>query len=154
MEVGSVVTAIRGALEVARVAKDVNDQAQLNAAMSEVMEKLTTAQSDLLSLLVQQQDLVEENRRLKEALEKEARFDRYRLCKTPLRHFVYMLKEEHVTEDKPGHAICVKCREVGRLSILQDDEYRYYCQSCGGVADIKEFSGIAMSDGPTYLEQW
>ncbi|GEK71836.1 MULTISPECIES: hypothetical protein [Halomonas] len=60
MEVGAAVTAIKTALDAARAAKDVHSQAQLDAAVSEIMEKLTTVQTDLLSMVVQQQELVEE----------------------------------------------------------------------------------------------
>nr|WP_298522550.1 hypothetical protein [uncultured Halomonas sp.] len=79
MEVGAAVTAVKAAIDAAKAAKNVNDQAQMNAAIGEIMEKLATAQSDLVSLLVQQQALVEENRRLREYLGREERFDHYRL---------------------------------------------------------------------------
>ncbi|MBB3230962.1 hypothetical protein [Halomonas stenophila] len=154
MEVGAAVTAVRAAIEAARAAKDVNDQAQFNAAMSEVMEKLATAQSDLVSLLVQQQELVEENRHLKEKLAKEEQFERYRLSKTPMGHFVHTLKEEHVTEDEPAHAICAVCRQDGRLSILQEDEYRYFCQTCKNVAEVKEMPDFAVTTDSTFGGGW
>lgn len=130
MGVGAAVTAVRAAMEVAKAAKDINDQAQLNAAMSEVMEKLTTAQSDLLSMIVQQQELAEENRRLKEELAKEEQFEHYRLERTPMGGFILQLKDEHVTQDEPAHAICQLCRDAGKRSILSENDYCYECGIC------------------------
>lgn len=154
MEIGAAVTAIKAAIDAAKAAKDVHSQAQLDAAVSEIMDKLATAQTNLLSMIVQQHDLVEENQRLKEELAIQAQFERYRLSKTPVGHFIYKLKEEYVSEDEPMHAVCVKCREDGRRSILQEDEYGYTCPACKTVADLKRQSGFAISSGPTYNEQW
>tara|TARA_B100000700_G_scaffold22521_4_gene21871 strand:- start:14634 stop:15074 length:441 start_codon:yes stop_codon:yes gene_type:complete len=136
MEVGTAVVSVRAAIEAAKSAKDVNDPAEINAAMSEVMEKLAIAQSDLVSVIAHQQELAEENRRLR-----DCRFERYRLCKTPMGHFIYKLKEEHVSEDEVAHAICVKCRENGRLSILQEESYAYICPTCDHTADIEDYIG-------------
>ncbi|NVF16012.1 hypothetical protein [Vreelandella maris] len=154
MEIGAAVTAVKGALDLARNAKDVNDRAQLNAAMSDIMGKLTTAQSDLLDLLTEHHRLIDENRELKSKLSKEERFDQYRLCKTPVGHYIYELKEEYVNEDKPAHAICVKCREEGLRSTLQEGDYSYYCPTCRTVADFQRHPGFAMSSGPTYNDPW
>lgn len=154
MEIGAAVTAVKGALDLARTAKDVNDRAQLNAAMSDIMDKLTTAQSDLLELLTEHHRLVDENRRLKEKLSKEARFENYYLCKTPVGHYIYKLKEEYVGEGEPSHSVCVKCREDGKRSILQEDDYGYICPTCKTVAMFRRQSGLSISSGPTYDEQW
>src|SRR5690554_2511441 len=129
MEIGAAVTAIKSAIDAVKAAKDVHNQAQLDAAISEIMEKLTTAQSDLLMMIVQQQDLVEENKRLKEELAKEARFERYRLERTPLGSHILQLKEEFVTPHNPHHPICPVCREDGRLSHLTKDECMYICSN-------------------------
>lgn len=137
MEVGAAVTAIKAALDAAKAAKDVHSQAQLNAAVSEIMEKLNTAQTDLLSMVVQQQELVEENRRLKEALAAEERFERYRLERTPMGGFILRLKDEYESEDEVAHSICHLCREARKRSILSEDEYCYECGSCGHRARKK-----------------
>ncbi|WP_222105019.1 hypothetical protein [Halomonas sp. SH5A2] len=154
MEIGAAVTAVKGALDLARTAKDVNDRAQLNAAMSDIMDKLTTAQSDLLDLLTEHHRLIDENRELKGQLSKEERFNQYRLSKTPVGHYIYELKEEYVNENQPAHAICVKCREDGLRSILQEDDYGYFCPTCKTVADFRRQPGFAISSGPTYDEPW
>lgn len=134
MEVGAAVTAIRAAIEAARSARDVHNQAQLDAAVSEIMRELTAAQSDLLSMIVQQQDLVEENRRLKEELAKEARFEQYRLERTPMGGYIMPLKDEHVTDDREAHAICVVCRENGKATPLTEHKLLYRCPVCKAEA--------------------
>nr|CDQ33970.1 hypothetical protein BN993_03421 [Virgibacillus halodenitrificans] len=127
MEIGAAVTAVKGALDLARSAKDVNDRAQLNAAMSDIMDKLTTAQSDLLELLTEHHRLIDENRELKGQLSKEERFEQYRLEKTPFGGHVYQLKNEFVDQDNPEHAICAVCKENGRWSPLTKDDAYYIC---------------------------
>lgn len=137
MEIGAAVTAVKGALDLARTAKDVNDRAQLNAAMSNIMEKLTTAQSDLLDLLTEHHRLIDENRDLKQRLSKEERFDQYRLERTSTGSFVMQLKDEHVSTETPAHVICVRCKEDNRLSVMTEDEYSYRCPACPHVAGKK-----------------
>ncbi|UDM07804.1 hypothetical protein LG409_02565 [Halomonas sp. NyZ770] len=130
MEIGAAVTAVKGALDLARSARDVNDRAQLNAAMSDIMDKLTTAQSDLLELLTEHHRLVDENREMKLKLANEERFDQYRLKETQQGGFVLELKEEYVTEDNPKHAICQLCSQEGRLTPLNKDPQYYHCPRC------------------------
>ncbi len=131
MDVGAVITAIKASIDAAKAAKNMHGQAQLDAAISEIMEKLTTAQSALLSMLVQQQDLVQENSRLKEELAKEARFERYRLERTPMGGFILRLKEGYESEDEVAHSICHLCKEAGSRSILTENSYCYECGTCG-----------------------
>lgn len=142
MEIGASVTAVKGALDLARSAKDVNDRAQLNAAVSDIMDKLTTAQSGLFEMQHQYQQLIEENQRLQQALEKEARFDRYRKEETPQGDWVLSLKEDFVTPDEPPHSICPLCREEGRYSLMSRNSSTYRCGFCKYVAKYAP-SGIS-----------
>ncbi|WFE73117.1 hypothetical protein P8S55_08460 [Halomonas sp. M1] len=135
MEIGATVAAIKGALDLARTAKDVNDQAQLSAAMSDIMGKLTSAQSDLLDLLTEHHRLIDENRELKGKLSKEERFEHYRLKETELGGFVLELKDEHVTEDNPKHNICPACREEGKKSVMTKGSVYYTCSTCDYKAE-------------------
>ena len=131
MEIGAAVTAVREALRLARTAKDVNDRAELNAAMSDIMEKLTSAQSDLLDLLTEHHQLIDENRELKHRLNKEERFDDYELCETPLGgRYILKLRQECITQDRPSHAICPQCKEDGKLIIMTKNETHYSCSKC------------------------
>tara|TARA_R110001599_G_scaffold153095_2_gene338248 strand:+ start:631 stop:984 length:354 start_codon:yes stop_codon:yes gene_type:complete len=98
------------------------------------MDKLTTAQSDLLDLLTEHHRLVDENREMKIQLSKEARFDQYRMEKTPEGYFILNLKEEFVNADNPSHAICHVCREKGHKSIMDESEPFYFCPNCKYVA--------------------
>tara|TARA_B100000929_G_scaffold205405_1_gene163571 strand:- start:1996 stop:2448 length:453 start_codon:yes stop_codon:yes gene_type:complete len=138
MEIGAAVAAVKGALDLARTAKDVNDRAQLNAAMSDIMDKLTTAQSDLLDLLTEHHRLIDENRQLNQRLSKEERFNLYRLERTSTGDFVMPLKDEHVSNEQPAHVICPTCKENDRWSVMNEDEYWYRCSSCQYVAGKKK----------------
>ncbi|NIC05760.1 hypothetical protein [Billgrantia bachuensis] len=125
-----VVPGLKAAYEIARAAKDVNDQTRLNTAISEILEQLTSAQFGLLEMQQQHQQLLDENRQLREKVEKEERFECYRLERTRLGGYIMPLKEEYVSPDQPAHAICVHCREDGKRSVLAHYEYNYYCNSC------------------------
>tara|TARA_R100001039_G_scaffold22905_1_gene14207 strand:- start:653 stop:814 length:162 start_codon:yes stop_codon:yes gene_type:complete len=50
---------------------------EIVAAMSEIMDKLTTVQSNLLDPLIEHHRLIEESRVLKEKLEKNMRFESF-----------------------------------------------------------------------------
>lgn len=134
IEVGAAVTGLKAAIQAAKAIKDVNDQAELNAAVAEVMEKLASSQSDLVALLAEHHELIDENRQLKEELEKQQRFNKYRLEWTEGGYLIMPLKEEHVTDDQPPHAICPRCKEDDRLSVMNDDGLWYKCTSCGYLA--------------------
>lgn len=137
VDIVSLGAGLKAAYEIARAAKEVNDQARLNTAISEIMEQLTSAQFGLFEMQQQHQELIDENRHLMEKLQKEERFERYRLVETPMGDYIRELKEEYVTEDEPAHAICVHCREDGRLSILSNEDLRYRCRHCQRSAWIK-----------------
>jgi len=146
MEIGAAVTAVKGALDLARSAKDVNDRAQLNAAMSDIMDKLTSAQSDLLELLTEHHRLIEENRELKGRLEKSMRFDNYVLRETPSGGaFIYTLKPELVNSDNPFHVICPQCKEDGILSIMFKYPTYYKCKRCSYLAVHTKSEGPILS---------
>ncbi|MBA2780181.1 DUF2716 domain-containing protein [Billgrantia kenyensis] len=124
------VTGIKAAYDIARAAIDVNDQARLNTAISDIIDQLTSAQSGLLELQQQHHQLIEENRQLRRKIDKEARFEQYRLERTPDGDYVYFLKIEFESPEHPLHAICPKCKEDGRLSPLGEEQYFYHCKTC------------------------
>ncbi|WP_404472095.1 hypothetical protein LG301_15725 [Vreelandella venusta] len=136
MEIGAAVTAVKGALDLARNAKDVNDRAQLNAAMSDIMGKLTTAQSDLLDLLSEHYRLLDENRDLKQKLTKEERFEKYQMEKTAQGHFVMKLKDEFISDGNPPHAICHLCKDSGKFTIMDEGKGYYVCPACNYIARL------------------
>lgn len=138
MDIGATVTAVKGALDLARTAKDVNDRAQLNVAMSDIMDKLTTAQSDLLDLLTEHHRLIDENRDMKQKLSQEARFEQYRLEKTPKGYFVLKLKDEYVNDENPSHAICYLCKEQGKVTPMSEHSRSYACPTCKYVAWLED----------------
>ncbi|WNL39814.1 hypothetical protein RN346_04460 [Halomonas sp. PAMB 3232] len=147
-------TGLKTAYNIGKAAKDLDDQVRLNTAISEIMDQLTQAQFGLMDMQLQYQQLVDENKELKEKLNKEERFDQYRLFRTAVGHHVYMLKNEFAGRDEPLHAICVQCREDGRRSVLQEGEYSYYCTVCRTEASHKRQPGYSISSGPTYDEHW
>ena len=128
---------IKTAFDLARSAKDVNDQARANAAVIGIMEQLMDVQSQLSATQVEYQTLLEEVSRLKGALDDKRRFDDYRLVRAPMGGYILTLKEECVTEDGPPHSICPRCKEDGRLSVMTDTDYRFYCPACPFAAGKK-----------------
>lgn len=130
-------TSIKAAFDLARSAKDVNDQARANAAVIGIMEQLMDVQSKLAATQVEYQALLEEVARLKGELDDKKRFEDYRLERTPMDGFILTLREECVTEDCPPHSICPRCKEDGRLSVLSESTYRFDCPSCQFVAGKK-----------------
>lgn len=148
VDFASLGTGLKAAYEIARSAKDVNDQAKLNSAIAEIMEQLTTAQFSLFEMQQQHQAVIDENSQLKERLAKEARFDRYQLEQTPTGHFVLMFKKEDKTDGSPEHAICPVCKEDERLSVMPEDEYWYRCPTCDYVAGKKKQPSPRRRVGP------
>lgn len=128
---------IKTAFDLARSAKDVNDQARANVAVIGIMEQLMEVQSQLSSTQVEYQALLEEVSRLKSELDDKRRFDNYRLERAPMGGYIFTLKAGCVTEDCPPHSICPRCKEDGRLSVLTDTEYRFDCPACPFVAGKK-----------------
>jgi Zn ribbon nucleic-acid-binding protein len=128
---------IKTAFDLARSAKDVNDQARANAAVIGIMEQLMEVQSHLSATQVEYQALIEEVARLKSELDDKRRFDDYRLERTPMGGYIFTLKEECVTDDRPPHSICPRCKEDGRLSPLSESSYRFDCPACPFVAGKK-----------------
>lgn len=138
---GALIASVRAATDIARSVRDVNDQARINTAVADMMDKLTDVQGRLAATQVEHLELNEEVRRLKEQLASEQRFERYRLEKTPLGGYVMPLKDEHVTADCPPHVICHHCKEGGRVSIMNETSVRFSCRACGYVAPKKSNPG-------------
>ncbi|SDJ24314.1 hypothetical protein SAMN04487867_12974 [Vreelandella titanicae] len=129
-EIGALVTTIKATVELAKSAKDVNDQAQINAAISDIMERLMAVQSELFSKQQENHALLEEVKLLKAKIESDQRFEKYRLQKTPMGYYTMPLRDEFVTEDQPRHSICHVCREKGIRSILSENKFMYACPTC------------------------
>ncbi len=138
VDIVSLGAGLKAAYEIARSAKDVNDEARLNTAISEIMEQLTSARFGLLEMQQQHQQLLDENRELKSLLERKQRFDKYRLERTPTGDMVMPLKDEFISSDEPAHVICPACKEDERVSIMTEDEYWYRCTSCKYLAGKKK----------------
>ena len=131
-------TGLKTAYEIARSAKDVNDQAKLNSAIADIMDQLTSAQFSLFDMQQQHQALIDENRKLKEEIAKKERFKRYRLEATPFGGYIFRLIPELAEGGEPDHAICPKCKEEDKLSLLSRNAINYFCQSCEYVAFFKK----------------
>jgi hypothetical protein len=99
---------------------------ELNGVLIELQQKLFEAQEVQFKLM-------EENRALRTAQQKESRFDDYRLIKTALGAFILQLKDEKVSEDRPIHHICSVCAEKDILSVLNQGPYQYTCPACTTV---------------------
>lgn len=130
-------SSVKAAFDLAKSAKDINDQVRTNEAVVGVMEQLMEVQSRLSSMQVEYQALLEETTRLKAELDDKKRFEDYRMERTPMGGYILTLKENCVTEDNPPHSICPLCKEDGRLSPLAESEYRFDCPACQFIAGKK-----------------
>ncbi|WP_136254171.1 hypothetical protein [Onishia niordana] len=151
VDFASLGTGLKAAYEIARSAKDVNDQAKLNSAIAEIMEQLTSAQFSLFEMQQQHQELIDENRQLKDQLEKAARFDKYQLQQTSTGDYVLVLKEEFAVDGTPKHAICPVCKEDERLAVMTEAEYWYRCSSCKYLAGKKKQPPPRRRTGPIVM---
>ncbi|WP_108447889.1 hypothetical protein [Halomonas sp. BN3-1] len=138
---------LKTAYEIARSAKDVNDQAKLNTAIADIMEQLTSAQFSLFEMQ-QHQELIDENRQLKDQLERAARFDKYQLQQTSTGDYVLVLKDEFAVDGTPKHVICPVCKEDERLAVMTEDGHWYRCSSCKYVAGKKKLPPPRRRTGP------
>lgn len=129
-------SSVKTAFDLAKSVKDVNDQARANAAIIGIMEKLMDVQSTLNATQIEYQALLEEVTRLQAELDDKQRFEDYRLERTPMGDFILTLKEGCVTDDRPPHSICPRCKEDGRLSVLSESEHRLACRACRFSAGI------------------
>jgi len=99
--------------------------------VNEVLDALGKAQSALLELQQQHFELMNENRKLKDKLKKEERFDDYVLRETPVGgRYILELRSECITPDRPAHAICPLCREDGRLIVMSKNDTHHSCSKC------------------------
>ncbi|OLO06654.1 hypothetical protein BTW08_15980 [Salinicola sp. MH3R3-1] len=130
VEIGAALTALRTAYDTARAAKDVNDAAALNAAVSDIMERLTSAQFTLTEVLQEHHALLDQVRQLREAQAREARFDRYHLEQTRRGYFVLRLDERQAGPYEPNHAICPRCKEDGKLAVMMENDEVLECITC------------------------
>lgn len=130
MDIKFVAEAVKEALEISRSTKGLNNSSQLSTAMSDISDKLTTAQSDLLDFVLEHYQLLEENRDLKIRLCNRDTFTQYRLETVAAGDYILSLKDEHISDEQPAHAICIKCRSEDRLSVMTEDEFWYQCPSC------------------------
>lgn len=131
---GALIAGVKATADIARSVRDVNDQARINTAVAEMMDKLMDVQGRLATTQVEHLELIEEAKQLKEQVASEQRFERYRLEKTPMGGYVMPLKDEYVTTDCPPHVICHHCRESGRVSIMNEASTQFSCKACGYVA--------------------
>lgn len=129
-DITALATSIKSTFDLAKSAKDVNDQARANAAIIGIMQQLMEVQSTLNATQIENRTLLEEVDRLKAELDDKKRFEDYRLEKTPMGGFILMLKESCITDDRPPHAVCPHCKEDGRLSVLSESACRFECSTC------------------------
>ena len=131
LEIVSAFGAVKSALEIAKTAKDTTDEFKISTAMSEIMDKLTSAQSALLEMQLEHQNLINENQELRKKLSQEAQFDKYSLKRTSSGGVVWQIKNDIAEyEGIIEHAICPKCRVESRLMPLDYYVTHYQCRYC------------------------
>ena len=149
--VGEAFAAFQGlkiAFDSVKAIKEMNDANIRNAAISDVLEKLVTAREQYSALLDRVSDLEQELKRFENW---EAEKQRYQLHRTGRGNLAYVVKKS-MANGEPGHALCPKCFQESKKSILQPNNASfvaakgYVCPSC--AMDI-----ITQSEGfPTFAE--
>lgn len=137
LDITALATSIKSTFDLAKSAKDVNDQARANTAIIGIMQQLMEVQSTLNATQIENRELLEEVAQLKAKLNDNKRFNDYRMERAPMGGYILTLKENCVTEDNPPHSICPLCKEDGRLAPLAESEYRFDCPACQFIAGKK-----------------
>lgn len=130
--VGSALGSLKAGIDLAKGALDAKVEAEVRRKVTDVMDALITAQTQLLDARMQMHDLVDDNRKLKRELEEredwKQRVGRYELIEATGGAMVYRFKGE------PQHYVCPRCYEDRRLHMLQDMKGHsglWQCPSCG-----------------------
>ncbi|MDH3579498.1 MAG: hypothetical protein OEM91_02585 [Hyphomicrobiales bacterium] len=114
-EIAGGLAALKGAFDLAKALKDIDDAATINSAVLELQQKILEAQAA-------QGQLVEENDGLQKKLAEFDRWeiekDRYALKDFSSDTFAYELLEAKA-DGEPIHRICPNCYQQREKSILQ-----------------------------------
>lgn len=137
-ELSTIVTGIKGTIDIAKGLKSAYDAHTITQAQTEILEKLFSLQIDALSLQEKHSALVNEKEELAKKLMEFEQWEKtesqYQLEEVHFGVFVYSPKEsERSTE--PKHWLCTNCWEERKKSILQCDYKHsegagYTCPRC------------------------
>ncbi|WP_053857100.1 hypothetical protein [Halomonas sp. A3H3] len=96
LDITALATSIKSTFDLAKSAKDVNDQARANAAIIGIMQQLMEVQSTLNSTQIENRELLEQVAKLQSKLNDNKRFDDYRMERTPMGGYILTLKEKGI----------------------------------------------------------
>ena len=129
---------LKAAGEIAKGILALKSMTEVQGKVIELQSAILSAQSTALSAMGEHQVVLDENRKLKEELERVAAWSqqkrRYRLVSPWEGGLVYALRSQE-NHGEPAHWICTKCYEDGRRSILNPihrpaEWVRYACPIC------------------------
>ncbi|MEF2073502.1 hypothetical protein [Consotaella aegiceratis] len=152
-ELAAGIGALKGAFDIAKSIKDLNDRAAVNAAVIELQAKILEAQQAASDA----RDQMQEMRHLLDLYDQwDAIASRYALRDFGGDTFAYEAKQEKLNGDPP-HLACPNCFRKKQLSILQfhgtySGRRRFECQACEkhvdlGVIAERHYSKAARTPG-------
>ncbi len=153
--IAGVVSALKGATDIARAMKDLNDAAaiqgkviQLNAKILDAQSSAFAANDERLALIERASELEKEVARLKAW---DAEKERYQFAQVSTGVFAYTLKPS-MAHGEPSHMLCANCYQRGEKSVLQaTQELRkarrvHRCHHCEAEYEL---TGSATNPAPT-----
>jgi len=130
--VGSALSSLNSAIEIARGAIGAKVDSEVRAAVSAAMTKLIDAQTQLLDARMQMHDVFDENRALKQQLRERddwsAESAQYTLVTSPGGAIVYY------NGTPPARYACPVCFQERKIHFLQDMQQlsgMFNCPACG-----------------------
>lgn len=138
MEIGSVLSSLKTAGEIAKALMDVKDATAFQTKAFELTREILAAHQSAIAANAAQQSLLDEVRALKNQIVQmeawSAEKQRYELTDHGCGTFTRSLKSS-VANGEPPHRICAQCYEEGRKGYLQSHgmfhgREKVTCQAC------------------------
>jgi hypothetical protein len=138
MELTSLITGIKAAIDLATTVKTLADDTELKDKTVELYNVIITLQSNIVTVQAENSSLLQKNHSLsQEAMdiitwkEEKSKYSLHEICPQV---FVYASNPNN-TDSEPSHWLCTQCFEQGVKSILQlknktDSGSFYICHNC------------------------
>lgn len=139
MDLSAAISSLAAIHNVANALITERDGIKAMTIKSELMEKVLTAQTQLMQVIAhasnQEASITELNRQLQQLMDAKLERDRYRLERLGPQATViaYRLKpREELKErvDEPDHFVCQPCLDSDRRSVLHVGPYECFCPAC------------------------
>lgn len=138
MEVGTALTSLKAAIDIAKVAKNFNSQTEINLAITDILDELLNAKEASLNDKERIERLSARVTELQKQLAKKEDWQsekkRYILTKSDYGAYTYNLNADHA-DGEVEHRLCATCFENEKKSILHTKMKArggetVFCQTC------------------------